>query len=178
MRDGHVWVNGPWEAIRPSKSLDDVIDQLCPAIMELPQANWREHGQEYCGILYGMEDGLYYASHPSPLSPTVIVGSDKKKRCRVPNHVEDSRGSPSAEADFHSHPWATSPMSQEDRQARTQRWAVRIQFDTTCRTMKLIPYRHENRPGEVYLRQGKNWKLIGLIQPDDKADGLITPVGE
>ncbi|WP_163997593.1 hypothetical protein [Pyxidicoccus caerfyrddinensis] len=30
-----VWVRGPWPAIQPATDVDDVIDQLCPAIVEL-----------------------------------------------------------------------------------------------------------------------------------------------
>ena len=177
-RGEQVWVRGPWDAIQPSTNVDDVIDQLCPAIMQLPRAQWREYGQEYCGIIYSLEDGKYYASHPSPLGPTVLVGPAKRKQCRVPGQVEDMRGHPSLLADFHSHPWAFSPMSQEDRQAKFQKWSIRIQFDTTCHIMKLVPHLREDRPGEVYARRGKDWKLIGLIKPEDKADGLITPVSE
>jgi len=33
-----VWVRGPWEMVTPSADIDDVIDQLCPAVMRLPDA--------------------------------------------------------------------------------------------------------------------------------------------
>jgi hypothetical protein len=36
----------------------------------------------------------------------------------------------------------------------------------------------EDRPGELFLRQGQDWKLIGQILPEDKATGTITPVEE
>jgi hypothetical protein len=38
------------------------------------------------------------------------------------------------------------------------------------------PDRNENRPGEVYERQGKTWKLVGWMKPEDKAVGIVTPV--
>jgi hypothetical protein len=44
--DGRVWVRGPWEQIRPAKDVDEVIDQLCPAVMQLPRAQRGEYGQE------------------------------------------------------------------------------------------------------------------------------------
>lgn len=69
-----VWVNGPWPEIKPSSDVDEVIDQLCPAIMKLPLAAWRDYGQEYCGVIYSLGDGVYFASYPSPLGPTVLVG--------------------------------------------------------------------------------------------------------
>jgi hypothetical protein len=34
------------------------------------------------------------------------------------------------------------------------------------------------RSGEIYARAGKRWKLIGVIKPEHKADGLMTPVKE
>ncbi|MFP2957461.1 hypothetical protein ACLEPN_06420 [Myxococcus sp. 1LA] len=62
----HVHVRGPWEAITPSTDVDEVIDQLCPAVMELPRATDRDYGQESCGAIYSLGDGTYYASMPSP----------------------------------------------------------------------------------------------------------------
>ena len=62
----HVHVRGPWGAVTPSSNVDEVIDQLCPAVMELPRARDRDHGQEYCGAIYSLGDGDYYASMPSP----------------------------------------------------------------------------------------------------------------
>jgi hypothetical protein len=43
---GVVWVNGPWEKIEPSKDVDEVIDQLCPAVMSLPGARDGDYGRE------------------------------------------------------------------------------------------------------------------------------------
>jgi hypothetical protein len=57
-----VWVNGPWPEINSSSDVDEVIDQLCPAIMKLPRAAWRDYGQEYCGAIYSLGDGVYFAS--------------------------------------------------------------------------------------------------------------------
>ncbi|MFY0569778.1 hypothetical protein ACN28E_38945 [Archangium lansingense] len=42
--------------------------------------------------------------------------------------------------------------------------------------MKLIPYLDEERPGELYERQGRLWKLIGFIKPEDKESGIVTAV--
>lgn len=44
--------------------------------------------------------------------------------------------------------------------------------------MKLVPYLHENGPGEVYVREGSRWKLIAHIAPEDKASGIMTRVKE
>lgn len=176
-KDDLVWVRGPWEAINPSRDVDEVIDQLCPAVMKMPRAQWKDYGQEYCGAIY-LHDGTYYASHPSPLGPTVLVFAEKRKACKPPRFVEDPRGQPTIIGDFHSHPWAPSPMSQADRRALRQLWSVRIQFDIECRVMKLVPNVGDSRPGEVFERQGKSWKLIGLIKPEDKEAGIVTPVDE
>ncbi|MFL5348380.1 MAG: hypothetical protein ACJ8AT_26590 [Hyalangium sp.] len=67
-------------------------------------------------------------------------------------------------------------MSDKDRRASTQRWSIRIQFDLKCTLQKLVPYAHEDRPGEVYERRGKTWKLVGIIKPADKGTGFVTPV--
>ncbi|WP_224243045.1 hypothetical protein [Hyalangium gracile] len=67
-------------------------------------------------------------------------------------------------------------MSRVDTAERNQIWLVRIQFDSACHIQKLLPYRYENRPGELYERLGKGWKLIGYIYPEDKASGRITSV--
>ena len=64
----------------------------------------------------------------------------------------------------------------EDRQESTQLWHIRIQLDAKCTVQKLVPYIGEDRPGEVYERRGKSWKLIGFIKPEDKASGHVTPV--
>jgi hypothetical protein len=175
-----VWVRGPWPRITPSNNIDDVIDQLCPAIMELPGAQLRAYGQEYCGAIYSLGDGVYYSSHPSPLGELAPRSAvvEKRKTCYPPRSVRDARGRVFPSADFHSHPWAPSGMAPVDRQARTQLWLIRIQFDTACRIQKLIPHVAENRPGELYERQGKHWKLIGRILPEDKTSGRVTTVNE
>jgi hypothetical protein len=81
-------------------------------------------------------------------------------------------------ADFHSHPWAHSPLSQDDKRKILQVYSIRIQFDSACHIMKLIPYLNENRPGEVYSRRGKTWELVGYIRPENKEAGIMTPVDE
>ncbi|WP_002639683.1 hypothetical protein [Myxococcus hansupus] len=173
-----VWVRGPWEAIVPSNDIDEVIDQLCPAIMKLPGAMDRDYGQEYCGALYTLGDGVYHASFPSPLGPRRPVGPSKRKTCYAPMSIRDERGRASVIADYHSHPWFPSPMSEEDRRANTQRYFIRIQFDARCIIHKLVPYANEPRPGELYVRVDKQWRLVGHILPDDKATGRITTVTE
>jgi hypothetical protein len=115
-----VWGRGPWQAITPSTDIDAVIDQLCPAVMALPRATFRDYGQEYCGAIYPMADGMYYASMPSPLSKTVLVGPSKRKSCIPPSYVEDDRGHATPTADFHSHPWSPSSLSPIDALAKTQ----------------------------------------------------------
>ncbi|MBZ4415792.1 hypothetical protein [Myxococcus sp. RHSTA-1-4] len=107
----------------------------------------------------------------------MMVGADRKrKHCLVPTLVLDDRGRTVTLGDYHSHPWFPSPMSQEDRWNESQHWTIRIQFDSECTIMKLIPYKGERRPGEVYLRQSKTWKLVGYILEGDKETGFITPV--
>ncbi|MFL5348447.1 MAG: hypothetical protein ACJ8AT_26930 [Hyalangium sp.] len=175
-KDGGVWVRGPWGAVKPSKDIDEVIDQLCPAVMALPRATFGDYGAEYCGIIYSLEDGTYYASHASPLGKDVRLHQSRRKQCQVPNQVVDSRGQPEFVADFHGHPWAGSEMSQWDMKAANQLYSIRVQFDTECRVLKLIPYKKEDRPGEVYAREGKSWRLVGVIKPEHKADGIMTPV--
>ncbi|MFE8596490.1 hypothetical protein [Archangium violaceum] len=175
LKGNWVWVRGPWDQVEPSRDVDEVIDQLCPAIMRLPLVQQGEYGQEYCGALY-LLDGSYYASHPSPLGAMVRVAGRERRQCKPPRYVEDSRGQPTPLADFHSHPWGNSPMSQQDRRGPNQLWSIRIQFDTRCRVMKLIPYLAEERPGELYERQGKLWKLIGIIKPEDKESGIVTAI--
>jgi hypothetical protein len=177
-KNGQVWVRGPWDAIKPSSQMDEVIDQLCPAVMELPGARDKDYGTEYCGVIYTLGDGTYYASYPSPLQRTVLVGPSSRKQCHPPRSVTDERGRTTIEADFHSHPWGPSPISDRDRRKSTQLYFVRIQFDTQCQVMRLIPHLSEDRPGELFLRQGKDWKLIGQILPEDKPTGTITPVKE
>ncbi|RJS23191.1 hypothetical protein DRW03_12810 [Corallococcus sp. H22C18031201] len=176
--NGAVWVRGPWPEIQSSADVDDVIDQLCPAIMKLPNAMDGDWGQEYCGALYSLGDGIYHASYGSPLGPTVLVGASKRKQCSPPRTVVDPRGRAMPLGDFHSHPWAPSEMSSEDRRKELQRFVIRIQFDTSCRVLKLIPYVNEPRPGEVYVRDGRRWVLIGHIRNEDKASGRITSVDD
>ncbi|WP_233582556.1 hypothetical protein [Corallococcus sp. CA053C] len=176
--EGAVWVRGPWDAIQPSSDIDAVIDQLCPAVMQLPRAQGREYGQEYCGVLYSVGGGAYSASMPSPLGPVLKAIPEKQKSCKQPNLVRDSRGEVSIHADYHSHPWADSRMSRPDRTQARQRYSIRLQFDTKCRVMKLVPYIGEARPGEVYERRGKSWALIGIVKPEHKGVGLMTAVDE
>jgi hypothetical protein len=178
--NGSVWVSGPWEAIKPSGDVDEVIDQLCPAIMNLPFAREEDYGREYCGVIYSLGDDIYYASHPSPLSRTHAGRVSPTKNCFVPRSVRDARGQSTTLADYHSHPWPGSSMDKSilDRLSARQLYAIRIQFDTACTLQKLIPYLTEERPGELYERRGKHWKLIGLIKPEDKATGRITPVND
>jgi hypothetical protein len=177
MQGGQIWVDGPWNRITASPNVDDVIDQLCAAVMELPRADLKEYGQEYCGLIYSV-GSVYYSSHPSPLGKPQWVGPTNIKNCYVPRTVKDDRGRVSVLADFHSHPWSPSAMSRRDLEADSQRWMVRIQFDTKCHLQKLVPHRHDEQPGEVYERQGKQWKLIGIIKPEDKPYGLVTAVAE
>ena len=177
-RNGDIWVRGPWEAIAPSPDVDAVIDQLCPAVMRLPRAQGREYGQEYCGAIYSLGDGTYHASLPSPLGPILKGTPEPVKACFVPRYVDDSRGTARVLADYHSHPWADSRMSRRDMVEARQRWLIRVQFDTKCRVMKLVPYVGEERPGEVYERRGGRWALVGIIKPEHKAAGYVTPVGD
>ncbi|ATB34061.1 hypothetical protein MEBOL_007562 [Melittangium boletus DSM 14713] len=53
---------------------------------------------------------------------------------------------------------------------------IRIQFDTKCHIQKLVPHRYDDQPGELFERQGKAWKLIGIIKPEDKPYGFVTAV--
>lgn len=174
VKDGRVWVRGPWEAITPSSDADEVIDQLCPAIMRLPRATEEDHGREYCGVIYSLGQDTYYASHPSPLGDTRMGRVSPRKNCYVPSIVEDARGQIVPLGDYHSHPWAPSNMSLEDRFSANQVYSIRLQFDKACLVQKLIPYLNEDRPGELYERRGKSWKLIGLIKLEHKASGVIT----
>jgi hypothetical protein len=178
--NGRVWVSGPWETIKPSIDVDEVIDQLCPAILNLPFARDEDYGREYCGIIYSMDEGTYYASHPSSLSDTRAGRVSPKKNCLVPRIVRDARGESAPLADYHSHPWSPSPITKStaDLLSRTQLYSIRIQFDSGCKLQKLIPYVTEDRPGELYERRGKSWKLIGLIKPEHKATGFITLVND
>jgi hypothetical protein len=171
---GNIWVRGPWPEVHPSSDIDEVIDQLCPAILKQPRAQEKDYGQEYCGAIYSLGEGTYYASMPSPLGKLEPVGPSKRKSCLPPLEVRDARSAASPIADYHSHPWAPSPMSRVDTAERNQVWLIRIQFDTACHLQKLIPYRYEDRPGEVYERLGKSWKRVGSIKAEDKVSGRIT----
>jgi proteasome lid subunit RPN8/RPN11 len=177
-RNGDVWVRGPWEAITPSSDVDAVIDQLCPAVMRLPRAQGREYGQEYCGAIYSLGDGTYHASQPSTLGPILKATPEPAKSCFAPRAVDDARGRAVVLADYHSHPWSNSRMSSADRRQQRQRFSIRIQFDTQCRVMKLIPYAGEPRPGELYERREKRWVRIGIIKPEHKEAGTVTQLDE
>lgn len=172
---GKVWVRGPWEAIAPAKDPDEVIDQLCPAVEQLERARDGDDGVEYCGLLYSSPDGFSYASAPSPLGLHIHEKRSLDKSCRIPLSLRDQRGATEVLADFHSHPWPDDPLSKGDLSARQQRWSLRIQFDTTCRVYKYVPYRDEARPGEIFLRVGKTWRFQSIVRIDDKRDGKATP---
>jgi hypothetical protein len=173
-----VWVNGPWEEIEPSKDIDEVIDQLCPAVMKLPGARAGDYGREYCGVVYKLlSENQYYASKPSSLTRPTLSPVSKRKTCLTPKIVKDPRGALERDADYHGHPWPSS-MSGKDRVLDNQWYIFRIQFDTLCRVQKLIPYVQGNRPGELYERQGKSWKLVGHILPEDKRTGYVTPIAQ
>lgn len=45
----------------------------------------RDYGQEYCGAIYSLGDGIYHASMPSPLGEPVPVGPSKRKKCIPPS---------------------------------------------------------------------------------------------
>ncbi len=175
-----VWVRGPWPEIQPSRDVDEVIDQLCPAIMKLPRATAGNYGHEYCGAIYSLGDGVYYASHGSPEGKTTgFVGAEKRKACIPPGTVMDARGRTVTLADYHSHPWSPSPMSVLDFQTKTQLWVIRIQFDSACTLMKYVPHKHVPRPGEVYVRRDKSWLMVGRLMTElDKELGIVTPVDE
>ena len=176
--DKRVWVRGPWAAIKPSKNLDEVVDQLCPSVMALRGARAGDYGTEYCGVVYSLEDGVYYSSHFSPLAPQELSSRSKSKQCYLPSYVQDLRGKAMIVLDAHGHPWRGSPISREDLRADTQVWPMRIQFDTACRVLKYVPQADAARPGEVYERQGGGWRLIGIVKPEDKPYGILTRVGD
>jgi hypothetical protein len=138
----------------------------------------KDYGQEYCGVIYSLGEGTYYASHPSPLGERQRVGASTHKTCTVPTQVRDARGRVMGLADYHGHPWFPSRMSPEDRLGKNQYWYIRIQFDASCHIQKLIPYMNDDRPGEVYERRGRGWKLVGIIKPENKLFGIITPVDD
>jgi len=171
-----VWVRGPWELIRPSAEVDEVIDQLCPAVMHLPDARGHDDGAEYCGLLYISADGRYYSSVPSRLSAKGQAGSSSTKTCVIPTEVRDRAGFQTIEADFHSHPWQGSSLTPGfDTATRYQRYSIRIQFDTTCHVLKLVLHVNEPVPGEIFERVGKTWQLLRAIPVWDKESGKIDP---
>lgn len=81
-----VWVRGPWESITPSADIDEVIDQLCPAVMQLPDARGHDDGVEYCGLIYTGEDGKIHASAPSRLKAKDLpkLFQSNVKTCSMP----------------------------------------------------------------------------------------------
>jgi len=94
----------------------------------------------------------------------------------MPRVVKDPSGVRAIEADFHSPPWPNSPLSAEfDTRAAAQRYSIRIQFDTTCRVLKLVPHLNEPVPGEIFERVGRAWHLLRVIPVWDKGTGRIRP---
>jgi hypothetical protein len=172
-----VWARGPWEAINPSTDVDEVIDQLCPAIMKLDLATLGDYGREYCGVIYRTLDSPnFYATVPSLLrNPELDSAIRKKKTCLAPSRVRDPRGQYKPEADFHSHTWSSSGMSLMDR-VGPHYYFIRIQFDTLCHIQKYIPHIYDNQSGELFERSGKTWKLMGYVK--DKSTGEITSAGD
>lgn len=64
-----------------------------------------------------------------------------------------------------------------DFQNRTQVWLIRIQFDVACTVMKYVPHKNTPRPGEVYVRRERRWRLVGLLESErDKELGIVTLV--
>ncbi len=175
-----VWARGPWSRVQSSSDADEVIDQLCPAIMQLDRATARNFGQEYCGIIYSRGDGIYRVSHPSPLGEPQLRGEATQKSCFPVRRVVDPEAKVTPIlADFHSHPWFPSPLSQQDKMSANQLCFLKVQFDSACHVQKSVPYLgNKDKPGEVYSRRGKRWVLIGIIKPNNKAAGVVTPVSE
>jgi hypothetical protein len=174
--DRGVWVRGPWELVSPSADIDDVIDQLCPAVMQLPNARGHDDGVEYCGLLYADAAGRYYASAPARYAARGQQASSRTKTCRMPVAGNDSTGVRTIEADFHSHPWPGSPITAgPDTGAQYQHYSIRIQFDTTCHVLKLVPHLNEPVPGELFERVGRTWQRIRVIPVADKGQGVIDP---
>lgn len=175
----YVWARGSWPDVTPSRNVDEVIDRLCPAIMKLDGATWKDHGKEYCGVIYTLGDGLYRVTYPSPLGRwELTMGQRKKKSCYPVRKVVD----PNAEvisilADYHSHPWYPSPLSPEDLMGKNQLYYIKIQFDSECHIMKLVPHMgNQDKPGEVYERRRGQWVQVGLIKPENKTRGLVAPL--
>jgi len=177
-RDGRdIWVRGPWELVEPSADVDEVIDQLCPAVMRLADARGGDDGVEYCGLLYKGADGRFYASAPSRISGAEGEdGPSLTKTCVVPLKVHDPAGVRSIEADYHNHCWPDSPLSsRRDSAARNQLYSIRIQFDTTCHVYKFVPHVGEPVPAKVFIRVGRAWSLLRVIPLWDKESGNILP---
>jgi proteasome lid subunit RPN8/RPN11 len=168
-----VWVRGSWELIHPTRDIDGVIDQLCPAVMQLDRARDGDDGVEYCGLLYALADGQYYATVPSPLSRS--PGQRRNKSCRVPSFIHERQGTPQVACDYHSHPWHQSPLSLGDRASAKQKYSIRIQFDTACHVLKLVPHVEAAVPGEIYERIGGTWRLLAIIPTDSKDSGRSRP---
>jgi len=168
---------GPWTLVRPSADIDDVIDQLCPAVMSLPDARAHDDGVEYCGLLYQGVDGGFRASAPSRLPAKVRTELMRaSKTCTIPLRVADPGGVRAIEADFHSHPWPDSPLTPPfDTASRNQRYSIRIQFDTTCHVLKLVPHVNEPVPAEIFERVGRSWHLLRTIPVHHKDSGTIEP---
>ena len=163
---GKVWVRGPWDAIAPSTDVDEVIDQLCPAVARLERARDGDDGVEYCGPIYSLPDGRYHASFPSPLGLRKHAKHGPEKSCRIPSTLRDDRGVLEILSDFHSHPWPDAPFSRGDLSSGKQKWSIRIEFDTNCRVYKYVPHSNETRPGRDLLACRK-----GLAPPVDRAAG-------
>lgn len=89
--------------------------------------------------------------------------------------VRDQRQPLAVLSDYHSHPWPDSPLSANDAALRSQRWSIRIQFDTRCHVYKLVPHVGDSVPGEVYERVAKTWRLVSIIRVEDKPAGLVQP---
>jgi hypothetical protein len=172
---GRIWVRASWEVIKPSTDIDDVVDQLCPAVGRLDRARAGDDGLEYCGLLYSLPDGTYHASVPSSLGLRAHSDRGRHKSCRLPTSLREARAGVTIKADYHSHPWPDAPFTDRDLSSDRQRWSIRIQFDTTCRIFKYEPHSGEPRPGEVFLRVGKSWRLHSIVRVEDKPLGIPTP---
>jgi proteasome lid subunit RPN8/RPN11 len=170
---GQVWVRGPWESIQPASDIDGVIDQLCPAVMKLDRARDGDDGLEYCGLLYTLPDGQFYATVASPL--TASPGRGPTKSCRMPRSIREQRAEPLVIADYHSHPWYRTTLSYGDMKAKNLRYSIRIQFQTSCRVLKYVPHLGEPVPGEVYERVGRTWKWKSIVPIDAKDMGEPVP---
>lgn len=59
-----------------------------------------------------------------------------------------------------------------------RKWPIRIEFDTNCCVYKYVPRTSEARPGEIFLRVGKVWRLQSIVRLDEKCDGKSAPLLE